>query len=169
MIEPCKVMCPTCPFREGSEFAYLADYLTKSSLEGNGRICHSTGTSAIKGRTGKPAKMCRGARDIMLRFFHQNGFLDRPTDEAWASKARELGLDKPSRQPYQGTRMAKRVSQKTKDEFAAKLKAWREKHMMTQAEAAKRLNVKLKSIQNWEGAWTAPISSIRPFIEEKMK
>lgn len=79
------------------------------------------------------------------------------------------GLDKPQKPPYQGTRMAKRVSQKSKDEFAAKLKAWREKHKMTQAEAAKRLNVKLKSIQNWEGAWTAPVSSIRPFIEERMK
>lgn len=99
MIEPCKVMCPTCPFREGSEFAYLASYLTQSSLEGNGRICHSTGTSAIKGKTGKPEKMCRGTRDIMLQVFHRTGFLDAPTDEAWANKARELGLDKRKRIP----------------------------------------------------------------------
>ena len=169
MIEPCKVMCPTCPFREGSPYAHLAAHLTLSSFGGNGRICHSTGTSAIKGRTGKPAKMCRGTRDIMLRFFHRTGFLDEPTDEAWATRAKELGLDKRKREPYQGTRMGKRVTQKSKDEFAAKLKAWREKHMMTQAEAAKRLNVTLKSVQNWEGAWTAPISSIRPFLEDRMK
>jgi hypothetical protein len=85
-------MCDSCPFRVGSRYAHLAEYLTRSSFEGYSRICHSTGISAIKGRTGKPERMCRGARDIMLRFFHSTGFLPEPTDSAWAAKAKELGL-----------------------------------------------------------------------------
>jgi hypothetical protein len=84
-IPPQKVMCATCPWRQGSPYASLQE-----SLESN-RICHSTGSSAIypKG-TGVPPKMCRGARDLQLAFFHEQGFLDAPTDEAWKARGEEM-------------------------------------------------------------------------------
>jgi hypothetical protein len=75
-------MCATCPFREGSPYAHLADDL-----------CHSTGSNnAINRRTGKPARICRGARDLQLQVFTAIGVLTAPTDEAWDAKCRELNL-----------------------------------------------------------------------------
>lgn len=88
-----KTMCATCPFREGSPHAYLASDLTHSALGQSSRICHSTGSNnAINKRTGKPERLCRGARDIQLKVFHSLGFLTAPTDEAWNEKCREMGL-----------------------------------------------------------------------------
>jgi len=88
---PQKVMCATCPWRQGSPYAFLQGSLSKSALMESNRICHSTGTSAIypKG-TGLPRKMCRGARDLQLAFFHGQGFLSAPTDEAWKAKVEEM-------------------------------------------------------------------------------
>ncbi len=82
--------CDTCPFRPGSEYAFLAADLAKSALSDGSRICHSTGSSAIHQRTGKPPMLCRGARDIQLRFFHATGLLDAPTDEAWERLAKQM-------------------------------------------------------------------------------
>ncbi len=85
--------CATCPFREGSQYAYLAGDLGRSALGEASRICHSTGSNnAINRRTGKPSMLCRGARDLQLKYFTAIGFLDKPTDEAWESKRKELGL-----------------------------------------------------------------------------
>lgn len=86
----CEKKCPTCPWIEGSPYAALRTHLTASSMTGANRICHSTGRSAIYGRTGKPAASCRGARDTMLAYFAASGFLSAPTDEAWAAKWKEL-------------------------------------------------------------------------------
>ena len=83
-----KNKCATCPFRKGSEYAYLAPYLTARSAH-EGRICHSTSTSAIK-KTRKPPRICRGSRDFQLQMFHRMGFLKEPTDQAWAEKLKEL-------------------------------------------------------------------------------
>lgn len=87
-----KAMCATCPFAPGSPHAYLAPSLAKSALEQNSRICHSTGKSAIKGRTGKAKRLCRGARDIQLKAFHAMKVISAPTDEAWEAKCKEMGL-----------------------------------------------------------------------------
>lgn len=85
-------LCATCPFREGSPYEDLREYLTIASLK-EGRICHSTGSgNAINEATGKPAAICRGSRDFQLGLFFAMGFLSEPTDEAWSKKCAELGI-----------------------------------------------------------------------------
>lgn len=79
----CKTMCATCPFRPGSKYAHLADYLSEAALR-ESRFCHSTGSNALNQHTGKPEKICRGARDIQLKTMHVAGVIVAPTDEAWA-------------------------------------------------------------------------------------
>lgn len=88
----CKVMCATCPFREGSPYAHLAPSLAESAITATSRICHSTGSNAINKRTGKAPMLCRGARDVQLKFFAHSGFIESPTDEAWENKCKELNL-----------------------------------------------------------------------------
>lgn len=93
MLKPLPVMkanCPTCPFVPGSEFAYLAEYLTECALTQSSRICHCTGNSAVKGETGKPERLCRGARDVQLNMFASAGYISAPTDEAWDAKVAEI-------------------------------------------------------------------------------
>jgi hypothetical protein len=85
-----KTQCATCPFREGSQYAELRGRLEQSALSEGSRICHSTGSNAIHYRTGKKPKLCRGARDLQLRFFHSIGFLKEPTDKCWDAKWREM-------------------------------------------------------------------------------
>lgn len=85
-------MCGTCPFRAGSPWMGLAGYLEERALTTGNRICHSTGTSSICGRTNKAELVCRGARDRQLAFFHAVGFLSEPTDAAWAARCEELHL-----------------------------------------------------------------------------
>jgi len=89
--------CATCPFRPGSKYAALAPELAMSALSNSSRICHSTGSNAINQRTGKPPRLCRGARDIQLAAFHSTGFIDAPTDQAWQAKVEALGIDKRKR------------------------------------------------------------------------
>jgi DNA-binding transcriptional regulator YiaG len=65
--------------------------------------------------------------------------------------------------------MGKPVSQESRDAFSAKLKAWRAANGITQKEAGERLGVPLKSIQNWEGAWTSPQGPFRAIIDAKLE
>ncbi len=91
-------MCATCPFREGSPYAFLVPDLTKSALTEATRICHSTGSNnGINHRTGKPPAVCRGARDLQIQFFHAFGVIEAPTEDAWNKKRMELGM-KPQQQ-----------------------------------------------------------------------
>lgn len=86
-------MCATCPFREGSPYAYLVPELIESAMTKASRICHSTGANnAINKRTGKKPMLCRGARDMQLQMFAASGFLESPTDEAWNKKCKEMGI-----------------------------------------------------------------------------
>lgn len=86
-------MCATCPFRKESPYAYLAADLAASALDTASRLCHSTGSNnAINKRTGVPAKICRGSRDVQLAVFAGMGFISEATDEAWANKCREMGF-----------------------------------------------------------------------------
>lgn len=91
-MQVCEVQCGTCPFRAGSKLAFITPDLAESALTEASRICHSTGNRSIGGRTGKPEKLCRGARDVQLTVFHSMGFLEAPTDEAWEKKLKELGM-----------------------------------------------------------------------------
>lgn len=89
-----KAKCGTCPFRDGSPYAYLKDGLAESAMSEASRICHSTGSNnGINRVTGKPAALCRGARDVQLATLHRLGFLNSPTDEAWNAKCAELGIE----------------------------------------------------------------------------
>jgi hypothetical protein len=83
-------MCATCPWRHGSPHANRVAGLSISALNDGSRICHSTGSNGIHRRTGKPERLCRGARDLQLRWFAAIGFLPEPTDAAWAAKLREI-------------------------------------------------------------------------------
>lgn len=87
-----KVMCATCPWRRGSPYAYLVAMLSKSAATEANRICHSTGTSSIvyPNGTGKPDRICRGARNVQLAVFFGAGLLSEPTDAAWYAKVEEL-------------------------------------------------------------------------------
>jgi hypothetical protein len=88
-----KEMCATCPWREGSPYAYIAATLQESALSEASRICHSTGSNnAINRRTGKRPALCRGARDVQLKMFVAMGFLSEPTDAAWDAKCKEIGV-----------------------------------------------------------------------------
>jgi hypothetical protein len=91
-----RAMCATCPWRHGSPYAYLRNDLERSALTANSRICHSTGSNnAINARTGKPERLCRGARDVQLRFMCALGVIAAPTDKAWNAKCKQLGLPTP--------------------------------------------------------------------------
>jgi hypothetical protein len=88
VFDPLNVMlvkCASCPWRkDGGVFhddpeSRLA--LQVSVINDKSQICHS---AAFDGKT--ETKVCRGARDKQLQFFVGVGFLDEPTDEAWANK-----------------------------------------------------------------------------------
>lgn len=87
-----KSHCATCPWREGSPHAHLQDTLTLSALSEASRICHSTGTNAIGGRTGKAEVICRGARDVQLKFFCLIGVITDATDAAWNAQRVKSGM-----------------------------------------------------------------------------
>ena len=53
-------------------------------------------------------------------------------------------------------RMKKKVSQKSRVEFAKKVKAWRKRKGFSQSEAARHLNMSVDTLQNWEIARTKP-------------
>lgn len=85
--------CATCPFRKDSKYRHLATGLARSALSEGSPICHSTGSNnAINRRTGQPAKVCRGARDIQLEFLASIGYISAATDEAWTEKCEEVGI-----------------------------------------------------------------------------
>lgn len=85
-----KVMCATCPFREGSRYAFLVPELEAASLQSS-RICHSTGpNNAINTNTGKPARLCRGSRNYQIRVLYEMGFLAEASDECWDRKWRAM-------------------------------------------------------------------------------
>jgi|GEM_PF-1476841 hypothetical protein len=89
----CEKMCATCPFREGSKTEFLRTHLAMSAINEASRICHSTGSNnAFHRRTGKPERLCRGARDVQLNLFFAMKFIEAPTDEAWEKKCKEMGI-----------------------------------------------------------------------------
>lgn len=86
-----KAKCATCPFREGSPYAHLAIDLAISALTNRSRICHSTGSNnGINKKTGRAARICRGARDVQIEYLFSIGFLKAKTDEAWTAKLNEI-------------------------------------------------------------------------------
>lgn len=75
--------CRTCPFRRGGR-TFVAPMIAASALTEGSRICHSTGKDNLFHKdTGKPERLCRGARDIQLAVFHAAGVIESATDAAW--------------------------------------------------------------------------------------
>ena len=67
-------------------------------------------------------------------------------------------------------RMGKRVPQKLKDQFAAELKAWRERCNLTQAEAAEALGLpSVRTLQNWEIGRTRPTAFVVGLLRKLMR
>jgi DNA-binding transcriptional regulator YiaG len=62
-----------------------------------------------------------------------------------------------------------RIPQKSKDSFAQLLKAWRARMELTQADAAERLGVPLRTLQGWEIARVAPRGYGRTALEKILK
>lgn len=87
-----ETMCGTCPFKEGSKYAFLQDYLTTSALTEASRKCHSTGVNAIA-ETTVPPHLCRGARDKQLQLMHAMGVIEAETDEAWNKTRVKFGME----------------------------------------------------------------------------
>lgn len=90
-----KTMCGTCPFKAGSKYACLKEYLTTFSLH-ESRICHSTGSNGINKKTGLPEHICRGSRDIQLNVMANLGVISEATDAAWNETREAFGM-KPTR------------------------------------------------------------------------
>ena len=82
--------CSTCPFLD-TGWTHVRPLLIDRALTEASPICHSTGKDALVKSQG-PAQICRGARDLQIQFFYRIGFLDAPTEEAWETKRRELGI-----------------------------------------------------------------------------
>ena len=76
-------MCPTCPFRDDG-WVEVRELLVRRVLTEGSPICHATGPGALVRKRGqRQARLCRGARDVVLRYFAAIGFLMEPTDTAW--------------------------------------------------------------------------------------
>ena len=97
-------MCATCPFREGG-LEEVRPLLQHRALSEASPICHSTGegerTNYILGEdkpSRGPERICRGARNFQIRYFHLIGFIAAATDEAWNDKCREMGIPVPGGQ-----------------------------------------------------------------------
>lgn len=71
-----KQPCKTCPFSGENPLLLPPERLTAcyQNLMGNGQhICHSTNNT----------KICRGGRNIQLKWLYLFGMLDEPTDQAF--------------------------------------------------------------------------------------
>ena len=61
----------------------------------------------------------------------------------------------------------------TREKFARTLKSWRERKAFTQQDAAKKLGISVRTLQNWEIARNMPrgfgLNALLLLIEEKPK
>ena len=68
--------CLTCPFEGKEPLQLSANSMARyvKNLMGEGQhICHSSNAT----------RMCKGGRNIQLRYLYMNGLLSEPTDEAF--------------------------------------------------------------------------------------
>ncbi len=90
-----KEQCATCPFRKGVAEKYREVMAPTMDMVMNeaSRICHCTGkNNAFHQDTGKPERLCRGARNFQLNVLTAIGFLEAATDAAWDKKCAEMGI-----------------------------------------------------------------------------
>lgn len=82
-----KAKCATCPFGPDGDPHVQANVVSR--LLTGSQECHSTGHPVYGTQA---THLCRGARDWQLTILHRMGLLTEPTDEAFAAKAKELGI-----------------------------------------------------------------------------
>lgn len=83
------VQCASCPWRADNARLKLSPgqtvALTEMVLGSSNQRCHAPSL------LGKPeTKICRGARDLQLKYFHVLGVLKEPTDECWRTTLAEM-------------------------------------------------------------------------------
>ena len=83
--------CGTCPFKDGG-WEYLQPLLMQRAIAEGTPICHSTGPGALVPKIKDP-HICAGARKFQLHFWASIGFIASPTEEAWAAKCDEMGIE----------------------------------------------------------------------------
>lgn len=70
--------CASCPFREDGDRVLCANILARTLLQAQ-QVCHHP---RMHGK--KETHLCRGARDEQLTVLHRLGWIDSPTDQAFA-------------------------------------------------------------------------------------
>ena len=81
-----KSKCATCPFGDKGDLQ-IRTRVEKQVLDTASQICHHP---KLHGK--KETHLCRGARDFQEQIFFRMGFLEAPTDAAWETKLKELGI-----------------------------------------------------------------------------
>jgi len=69
-----KARCKTCPFNENGSIEVRNAVLSR--ITENSQHCHGSGWP-------NATHLCRGARDVQLKWMHRLGVISEPTDEAW--------------------------------------------------------------------------------------
>ncbi len=80
--------CASCPFRQDGDHELAERVLERTILQAS-QICHHP---VVKGK--KETHLCRGARDVQLQILHGMGWIDEPTDDAFAATSRAILGDK---------------------------------------------------------------------------
>ena len=85
--------CPSCPFNEDGDAETRSKVLERTGGGLNcSQICHH---NFLHGK--KDAFLCRGLREIQLELLHRLKLIDEPTDEAFASTTKSLGITPPKK------------------------------------------------------------------------
>lgn len=82
-----KKQCKTCPFKEDSPLHELTPRLITQVTGNSNHLCHHP---QLSGEI--PTQICRGARDLQLKIFHQLGVLDEPTDAEWRRVCEKMNI-----------------------------------------------------------------------------
>lgn len=80
-----QAMCKTCPFGPGGSRAVRRSVEARIFTTAS-QTCHSSRRTLY----GRDTRLCRGARNEQIAFFHRLGFLPEPTDAAWSAKWAEI-------------------------------------------------------------------------------
>ncbi len=78
--------CKTCPFNADGDSELRERIMAR--LFKVSQTCHTTGVALGKQDT----HLCRGARDWQNEMLFRLGFLEAPTDAAWAAKRKQCGI-----------------------------------------------------------------------------